>query len=255
MSKTVDGETVFYLRTPSGNTFAEYDQDSNLIAEYIYAGDRQVAKVEPDGLGGEDISFFHPDHLGTSLHITDEQGNTTWSGDYYPFGAEFSSTGTPDRYRFTQHELDPATSLTYAKARYYNPAIGRFISTDPVGGSTTSSQSWNSYSYAKNSPLKYTDPDGRFPWLFIPILVGAIAGAEYANAPEGPDDPTATALETQNSGHAMFEGSAVGAAVAGVADVVLDRLVPSHDPAPGVDPIPEPQPCFAAGTVVATENG
>jgi RHS repeat-associated protein len=175
VSKTVDGETVYYLRTPSGNTLAEYDQDSNPIAEYIYTGDRQVAKAVPDGQGGEDISFFHPDHLGTSLHITDEQGNITWSGDYYPFGAEHSSTGTPDRYRFTQHELDPATSLTYAKARYYHPQIGRFISTDPVGGSTTSSQSWNRYAYVENRPLVATDPTGQWFESAFDIAMAAIS--------------------------------------------------------------------------------
>ncbi len=163
VSKTVGEQTVFYLRGPSGNTFAEYDRDGLLIAEYIYAGDRQVAKVEPDGGGGYDLSFFHPDHLGTALHITDESGTITWSGDYLPFGAEYSSTGTPDRYRFTQHELDPDTALVYAKARYYHPAIGRFITTDPVGGSVGSSQSWNRYAYVLNRPVKLVDPTGGSP--------------------------------------------------------------------------------------------
>ena len=120
-----------------------------------------MAKVEPDGEGGDGLSIFHPDHLGTALYITDESGAITWSGDCFPFGAEYSSTGTPGRYRFTQHELDPDTALVYAKARYYHPTIGRFISTDPVGGAIGSSQSWNRYSYVRNRPTFGIDPDGR----------------------------------------------------------------------------------------------
>jgi len=161
VSKTVDGQTVYYLRDPAGNTLAEYDQDITLLAEYIYAGGRQVAKVEPNGAGGEDVSFFHADHLGTALVITNDAGAVTWSGDYYPFGEEYSSAGTPDRYRFTQHELDTGGALIYAKARYYNPRIGRFLSVDPVGGQAGSSQSWNRYAYVENKPLRLVDPDGR----------------------------------------------------------------------------------------------
>ena len=130
VSKTVDGQTVYYLRDPSGNTLVEFDQDGTLLAEYISANGRQIAKVAPDGEGGEITSFFHADHLGSALVITDDTGTVTWTGDYYPFGEEYSSVGTPDRYRFTQHELDPSTALIYAKARYYNPRIG----TVPLGG-------------------------------------------------------------------------------------------------------------------------
>ncbi len=176
VSKTVEGETVYYLRDPNGNTLAEYNQDSNLVAEYIYAGSRQVAKVEPDGQGGDDVSFFHPDPLGTALYITDEAGSVTWSGDYYPFGAEYSSVGTADRYRFTQHELDTNTVLVYAKARYYHPAIGRFISTDPVGGDQSSSQSWNRYAYVENNPLNMVDPDGQLANWAVGALIGAAIG-------------------------------------------------------------------------------
>jgi RHS repeat-associated protein len=85
----------------------------------------------------------------------------TWQGDYYPFGEPFSSNGTPDRYRFTQHELDPATDLIYAKARYYHPRIGRFLTVDPVGGRPGSSQSWNRYTYVLNNPLRWIDPFGK----------------------------------------------------------------------------------------------
>jgi len=48
----------------------------------------------------------------------------------------------------------------FMHARYYSPNLGRFMSVDKVGGAVGSSQSWNRYSYAKNSPTNRIDPDG-----------------------------------------------------------------------------------------------
>lgn len=49
----------------------------------------------------------------------------------------------------------------FMHARYYSPNLGRFVSVDPIGGKVGSSQSWNRYSYVRNSPLGLTDIDGR----------------------------------------------------------------------------------------------
>jgi hypothetical protein len=41
---------------------------------------------------------------------------------------------------------------------------------------TTNSQDFNRYSYARNNPLIYTDPDGELVW-FVPVIIGAVIGA------------------------------------------------------------------------------
>jgi RHS repeat-associated protein len=160
VSATVGGETVYYLRNEDGNTLAEYDGSGALIAEYLYGNGGQIGKIEPDGVGGDNVSYFHHDHLGSTMLITNDDGAVTWEGRYEPFGEPVRSTGDPDRYRFTQHELDLETNLFYAKARYYNPRLGRFLSVDPVGGEVGSSQSWNRYGYVENNPLRLVDPNG-----------------------------------------------------------------------------------------------
>ena len=52
------------------------------------------------------------------------------------------------------------------QARYYDPAIGRFYSNDPVDAMSHlghgSVQGFNRYNYTYNNPYKYTDPDGKF---------------------------------------------------------------------------------------------
>lgn len=62
---------------------------------------------------------------------------------------------------YTGHVLDTATDLVYMQQRYYDPAIGRFLSVDPVGASTADGTNFNRYWYANNNPYRFTDPDGR----------------------------------------------------------------------------------------------
>lgn len=47
-------------------------------------------------------------------------------------------------------------------ARYHSPVTGRFLSTDPVLGTSRKPQSWNRYSYANGNPVRLTDPTGRY---------------------------------------------------------------------------------------------
>jgi RHS repeat-associated protein len=83
---------------------------------------------------------------------------------YYPYGDSRNSTGTlaTDKL-FTGQRLDD-TGLYYYGARYYDPAIGRFISPDIYIQNFTNPQTINRYSYALNNPLRYTDPTGW--WTF-----------------------------------------------------------------------------------------
>ena len=62
--------------------------------------------------------------------------------------------------KFTGQRLD-STGLYYYGARYYDPAIGRFISADTVVQNPANPQTLNRYAYALNNPLKYIDPSGQ----------------------------------------------------------------------------------------------
>ncbi|AWB68916.1 hypothetical protein C2869_04405 [Saccharobesus litoralis] len=53
-----------------------------------------------------------------------------------------------------------ATGFIHMKGRVYDPIIGRFLSPDPIVQAPYFSQSWNSYTYGWNNPLRYTDPSG-----------------------------------------------------------------------------------------------
>ena len=64
-----------------------------------------------------------------------------------------------NNFRYTGREWDPETSLYYYRARYYDPASGRFLSEDPVG---FRGRDINLYRYGRNQPGRFTDPIGLF---------------------------------------------------------------------------------------------
>lgn len=75
-----------------------------------------------------------------------------------------AGSSNPNHFKWNGKELDAETGLYNFGARYYSPALGRFVTPDPTILSRQrlfDPQQWNMYAYARNNPLKYTDPDGR----------------------------------------------------------------------------------------------
>jgi RHS repeat-associated protein len=82
---------------------------------------------------------------------------------YDAFGAVKTKTGSGDTaYRFTgeMNDSQVARELYYLRARYYDPALGRFLSRDSLMGSDTVPQTRNRYTYAYNNPANLVDPYG-----------------------------------------------------------------------------------------------
>lgn len=104
-------------------------------------------------------------------------------------------------------------------ARFYNPQVGRFLSTDPADSAIPASpQSWNKYGYALGNPVNVLDPDGQVPILvFVAagVVGGLIFGAEAANAPESPDAPT---IKSTDGMKAIAASSVVIATAAFIAE-------------------------------------
>ncbi len=69
----------------------------------------------------------------------------------------------PTDYGFTGQKFDASDGLMYYGARYYDAALGRFISADTIVPSTYNPQALNRYSYVLNNPVRYVDPSGHCP--------------------------------------------------------------------------------------------
>ncbi|MCT9006617.1 RHS repeat domain-containing protein [Streptomyces rhizosphaerihabitans] len=124
---------------------------------YNLGGGNQAVRTDDNKL-----YFLVGDHQGTgelainATTLAMQERRTT------PFGAlRGSQPGTwPGSKGFVGGTDDRATGLTHLGARDYDPATGRFLSTDPVL-TPTDPQSLNAYGYADNDPVTSSDPTGR----------------------------------------------------------------------------------------------
>ena len=134
--------------------------------------------------------FYHRNHINSSSVITDANGNVMARMVYLPFGElsqANSSGGDIVTSKFTGQEYDEELGLYYFGARYYDPAIGRFISADSIVPSASDAQAFNRYTYARDNPIVYVDPTGHFldfigdffsaVWSGISAIGSAIAAA------------------------------------------------------------------------------
>ena len=104
--------------------------------------------------------YYHPDHLGSSSYITNLDGEVVQHIEYVPFGEVFieernNTWNTP--YLFNAKEYDEETGMYYYGARYYEPRISLWMSTDPMQAKYPHI---STYCYASNNPIKYIDIDG-----------------------------------------------------------------------------------------------
>lgn len=110
------------------------------------------------------------DALGSTNAVADSHG-TIAEHDYYDlWGLRSNADGTPLAQPllfqslvgagFTSQPHDEDLALVNMQGRLYDPAMGRFLSPDPIVGNAAFGQSWNAYSYVNNSPVDFTDPSG-----------------------------------------------------------------------------------------------
>jgi RHS repeat-associated protein len=113
------------------------------------------------------------DRLGSGVHITDEQGVMKHQRSFEPFGeiAKESSSEITER-TFAGHSFEDNPGLYYMNARWYDPAVGRFHSVDPVVRSISTPESLNAYSYVENNPTSRVDPSGA---CFLPCDDGGFS--------------------------------------------------------------------------------
>lgn len=105
--------------------------------------------------------FYHPDHLGSSSFITNLEGEVVQHIEYVPFGEVFieernSVWNTP--YLFNAKEFDEETGMYYYGARYYEPKLSVWMSTD---SEELKFPNIGTYTYAANNPIKFIDADGK----------------------------------------------------------------------------------------------
>ena len=138
---------------------AEYDESGNQKAKYDYGSDRLVSLTRAD----EGRRYFSLDGLRSVVNLTNDSGSAVasyhldpWGNFRFPIELETSK----NRFAFTGHIWDSETGLYNAKARYFDPKLGRFLTQDSYLGQIDEPPSLHRYFYAHANPTRYADPTG-----------------------------------------------------------------------------------------------
>ena len=159
---------------------------------YIY-GDDGVVALHIAFPSTDSMYYIHTDHLGSYCAITNTAKQTVQHNYFDPWGNTIllfrglppdppqeapSLNFTLTSRGFTGHEHYPYFKIINMNGRLYDPVIGRFFSPDKYVMNSSFTQDFNRYTYARNNPLKYTDPTGDFWWIpLVAIGVSAVVAA------------------------------------------------------------------------------
>jgi RHS repeat-associated protein len=153
VKKVVSGTTTVFHYSLLGQLIAESDGSGATTAEYVYITSTPLAKIDSTG-----TNYIHNDHLGTPVAMTDATGAKVWEIATKPFGDGATITGTATlNLRFPGQYYDAETGQNYNLNRDYNPVVGRYIESDPLGIQEGTNHIYN---YAKMNPINLTDPSG-----------------------------------------------------------------------------------------------
>ncbi|MEV6654862.1 polymorphic toxin-type HINT domain-containing protein [Streptomyces sp. NPDC051219] len=159
---TADGDTVLYLGATEVRLTKQGTTTTLSGTRYYTAAGQTIAvRTATKGTIGTKLNFLAADHHGTSSLAVDATTLAVTKRYTTPFGAPRGTKPTtwPDDKAFLGKPADTTTGLTHIGAREYDPAIGQFISVDPLLV-PSSPQSLNGYSYANNTPVTSSDPTG-----------------------------------------------------------------------------------------------
>jgi RHS repeat-associated protein len=192
VTHSYDAEGIRTSRTENGRT-TRYTVDKNrelaqvlveidergTVATYTHGLDL-LSQTRPSG----GTRFYLYDGLGSTRQLTDAAGAVTDTYTYDAFGNVLAASGsTANVYLYRGEQLDPNVGFYYLRARYYAPAIGRFLTMDPFAGSVFDPASLHRYLYAGADPVNAHDPTGEFTLndlLIAGAILGVFAGLGYA---------------------------------------------------------------------------
>jgi RHS repeat-associated protein len=150
-----NGNTTTYF---VGN---HYEVTGSTITKYYYAGGQRIA-MRTNGT----LNYLLGDHLGSTSLTTNASGQVVSELGYKAWGeTRYASGNTLTNYQYTgQYSYEPDFGLLFYHARWYDPYLNHFTQPDSIVSDQYNSLDWNRYSYARNNPVRYTDPSGHSIW-------------------------------------------------------------------------------------------
>ena len=167
------GGSVSYAYDPFGRRI--YKSSASGTSSYVYDGDDLTEETNAAGavvaryartelideplamLRSGTTSYYEQDGNNSVTSLSNTAGALAQSYTFDSFGNETASSGSlTNPFQFTGRELDSETTLYFMRARYFDPASGRFLSEDPRGFG----DGLNFYRYVHDNPVNFADPTG-----------------------------------------------------------------------------------------------
>lgn len=147
---------------------------NNVTTKYVYGR----------GLIGEEVGnvfkTYHFDARGSTIAITDINGNITDTFAYDTYGTMILHTGTSEAiflFGGIDGIISDSNGLYYMRARYYSPDMKRFVNSDIVAGEISNAVTLNRFAYANGNPVSFVDPIGLSFLLTLGLIaLGAVIG-------------------------------------------------------------------------------
>ena len=170
-----NARSAAYLYNPAGQLLSETTyNDLGTVQQtkhYIWLGTVPIAMLQPAANDTDDrVIYLHPDHLDTPRKATNQNQQLVWQWQSDAFG-QTAANDDPDsdgsittiNLRFPGQYYDVETGLHYNYFRDYDPGMGRYMQSDPIG----TDGGLNTYWYVASSPLRNVDIYGLFlcDWL------------------------------------------------------------------------------------------
>ena len=138
---------------PCGRTGARRRRNAPALRRYVHGPGVDEPLVWYEGAGVADRRWLHADRQGSIIGVSNGAGAVTPYA-YGPWGEPSDWTGP--RFRYTGQATFPEAQAYHYKARVYDPAMGRFLQTDPIGQADDP----NLYAYVRGDPVNMGDPSG-----------------------------------------------------------------------------------------------
>ena len=152
--------------------FGDYEMEvttSDTIHRYYVRSTTGIAALKVKSGSTDSLYYAGTDHLGSIIALYRNDGSVkehysfdAWGRRRNPADWSYNNVPAPalTERGFTSHEHLDKFGLINMNGRLYDPVLGRFLNADPVIQFPGFTQSYNSYSYVMNNPLRFTDPTG-----------------------------------------------------------------------------------------------